>query len=223
MAKTDPGLGKMVRKYLEERNLETLLPMSPYPRIGDAYEALFGGVLGFLNYMNLDTSDPSIRDTPSRVAEMYTQELCYGLNYDNFPKCTTSPSMGIDEMVLVDSIQTVSLCEHHFQTISGVTHIAYIPGKNLLGLSKFARVTNFFARRPQVQERMTEQIYAALELILETEDVAVMQVCTHNCMRVRGTMDPMSKTTTSKVGGRFKTNQALREEFLQAIPRNVVR
>ena len=216
--KVNSFLGADIRQYLLNKGLET----RAYDiKAGAAYDSLQQGVRNFLDYMGLDVSDPSIQDTPDRVADMFVSELCFGLDYDNFPKCTVTPSMGIDEMVLVDSIQTISLCEHHFQTITGVTHIAYIPGENLLGLSKFARITNFFARRPQVQERMTEQIHAALVYILQTEDVAVMQVATHNCMRVRGTMDPTSKTTTSKVGGRFKSNPALREEFLQAIPRNV--
>lgn len=218
MSKVDPKLGHQVKEYLITRELETqLLPAQAQA----AHKSLKEGVRGFLIGMGLDIEgDLSIVNTPSRVADMFVGELCYGLDYNNFPKCTTSPTMGTDEMVLVDSIQTVSLCEHHFQTITGVTHIAYIPGKELLGLSKFARVTNFFARRPQVQERMTEQIHAALEFILGTDDIAVMQVATHNCMRARGAMDPTSKTTTSKLGGRFMTNPALRAEFMQAIPRN---
>lgn len=228
--KTDSALGHAVKQHLIDLGLETLVAI---PKRGDAYEALKQGVRSFLFNMGIDPDDPSTQSTPERVGEMFVNELCYGLDYTNFPKCTTTPNgkergsdkLGwdtigaVDEMVMVDSIQTVSLCEHHFQTITGLTHIAYIPGGNLLGLSKFARVTNFFARRPQVQERMTEQIHAALVLILKTEDVAVQQVATHNCMRARGAMDPHSKTTTSKLGGRFKSNGALRSEFLSAIPR----
>lgn len=227
--KTDPALGKRVQQHLDTLGLETVTAIAAR---GRAHEYLYKGVLGFLNSMGLDTNDPSISNTPQRVADMYTEELCYGLDYENFPKCTTTPNgflipseMGdhrrgaIDEMVMVDSIQTISLCEHHFQTISGVTHVAYIPGKSLLGLSKFARVTNFFARRPQVQERMTEQIYAALSFILETDDVAVQQVAVHNCLRARGAMDPLSQTTTTKLGGRFMLVPGLRQEFLNAIPR----
>jgi GTP cyclohydrolase I len=128
----------------------------------------------------------------------------------------TSTMGKYDQMVLVAGIQTMSLCEHHLQTIDGVTHIAYIPGRKVLGLSKFARVTDFFARRPQIQERMTEQIFAALCLILETEDVAVVQKATHYCMRARGAMQSSSITTTDRMGGRFMTNGALRKEFFDA-------
>ncbi len=225
--KVDPKVGKLVRDHLLKLGLETTVTTTP--KQGDAHTRMYNGVQGFLQAMGLDINDPSIRETPERVADMFVHELCYGLNYDNFPKCTTTPNGvydendslygSINEMVMVDSIRTYSLCEHHFQTIAGVTHIAYIPGAKLLGLSKFARVTNFFGRRPQVQERMTAQIYEALAFILQTEDIAVMQVATHDCMRVRGAMDPQSKTTTSKMGGRFMTNPALRQEFLNAIPR----
>lgn len=236
MAKTDPELGLKVKEHLMTLGLETQT-LKAYPDI--AHEELQRGVANFLFNMGLDhTSDDSIRDTPNRVAEMYTKELCFGLNYDNFPKCTVTPNGqpktvrnphhdryldeveyigAVNEMVMVSKIRTMSLCEHHFQTIHGFTHIAYIPSTKLLGLSKFARVTDFFARRPQVQERMTEQIYAALTFILQTDDIAVQQVCVHNCMRARGAMDPSSDTTTSKMGGRFMSNPALRQEFLQGI------
>lgn len=257
--KTDPELGLKIREHLTKLGLETLCA---HPNYSGAQKALSWGIKDFLMNMGLDVlGDPSIKDTPTRVAEMFVYELCAGLDYNSFPKCTTTPNgkatppsqeevdkyvasrvkawegrkaieeiategwilantvtIGqVNEMVMVDTINTVSFCEHHFQTIAGVTHIAYIPKTKLLGLSKFARVTDFFARRPQIQERMTEQIYAALSFILETPDVAVQQVCTHNCMRARGAMDPHSKTTTSKVGGKFFSEHSLRQEFLHAI------
>ena len=234
MAKTDPELGQKVKEHLTKLGLETL---TGEQHTSTAFAYIQEGISGFLHGMGLDVHrDPSIKNTPQRVAEMYVNELCYGLNYDNFPKCTAQPNGtlashhpstdtsivprigAVDEMVIVRGIQTITLCEHHFQTITGVTHIAYLPGQKLLGLSKFARVTNFFARRPQVQERMTEQIYAALSLILETEDVAVVQAAVHNCMRARGVMDPSSDTITSKMGGRFRENQATREELLGRLP-----
>lgn len=254
MGKTNSELGKEVQEHLIKLGLETLI--NP-PDIQAAAGELSYGVDAFLTHMGLDVKgDDSICDTPNRVAEMFTEELCYGLDYSNFPKCTVTtngkevfdeegydkeirradgiipltPSREKDlrarftktigaanEMVMVRNINTVSLCEHHFQTISGRTYIAYIPGAKLLGLSKFARVTDFFARRPQVQERMTEQIYAALSFILQTEDIAVYQACEHNCMKARGAMDPHSDTITSKMGGRFMSNPSLRQEFLDAI------
>jgi GTP cyclohydrolase I len=229
--KTDQILGNKIKERLQELGLETQVGI---PSRGFAHKVLEQGIRSFLYNMGLDPDDPSTQATPERVADMYVNELCYGLDYSNFPKCTTTPNGSVtrteeglevaglgavNEMVMVDSIQTFTLCEHHFQTISGVTHIAYIPSSKLLGLSKFARITNFFGRRPQVQERMTEQLYAALSFILETRDVAVQQVAVHDCMRVRGAMDPLSQTTTTKLGGRFFELPALRAEFLQAIPR----
>lgn len=123
----------------------------------------------------------------------------------------------IDEAVMVKHIRTTSLCEHHLQTIDGFTHIAYIPGPKVLGLSKFARVVEFFAARPQIQERMTEQIYHALCFILDTPDVAVVVDAVHFCMRARGVRQPESWTQTNKMGGRFMNKPELRKEFLDAI------
>jgi GTP cyclohydrolase I len=120
-------------------------------------------------------------------------------------------------MVLVQDIQIMSLCEHHLMPIDGVAHIAYIPNRKLLGLSKFARVAEFFARRPQVQERLTAQIYEALAYILGTQDIAVCIKATHMCMKARGAQQQNSKTVTDRCGGRFLTNPPLRKEFFDAV------
>jgi GTP cyclohydrolase I len=122
--------------------------------------------------------------------------------------------MGYDEMVLEKGIRVMSVCEHHFVTINGRAHVAYIPNQKVLGLSKLNRVVEYFARRPQVQERLTEQVYAALSLILDTEDVAVVIEAEHFCVKMRGVEDPDSTTVTSKLGGKFR-DPALRSEFLK--------
>lgn len=215
--KTDPELGNKVYEHLRELGIE---PLVRKPKLAEARDALANGLCEFFDLSGIDGDDPSTADSPVRIADMYAEELCAGLDYNNFPKCTIQPNIkSLDEMVMLDSITTISLCEHHFQTIAGKTHIAYIPKDKLLGVSKLARVTNFFARRPQVQERMTAQIFYALQLILESEDVAVQQQCAHFCIRARGVMDPNSSMTTTKLGGRFMTNPSLRQEFLHAIPR----
>jgi len=212
--KTDPELGKKVNLHLETLRLETVYTM---PLASTAREVMANAFTEFFNLMGIK-EDPSIEDSPGRIADMLVYELCAGLNYDNLPKCTTQPALGGDsEMVMLKDITTISLCEHHAQTIAGRTHIAYIPNKKLLGVSKLARVTNFFARRPQVQERMTAQIFHALQFVLETDDVAVQQECAHFCIRARGVMDPNSIMTTNKLGGRFMSNPALRSEYLHAI------
>lgn len=222
MADTDKELGKKVHSLLVEAGIETPISNNSakdrfsfdYQQetfIADHMAAILGG-------LGLDLEDDSLRDTPRRVAKMYCHEVFEGLNYDNFPKCTTIENkMGYDEIVLVRNNIVRSTCEHHLQPIYGRASIAYIPGKKVLGLSKFARVVDFFASRPQVQERLTEQVYAALSYILETQDIAVVIEADHFCMKMRGVEEYCSDTVTSKMGGRFRTEEAARREVLALI------
>ena len=122
--------------------------------------------------------------------------------------------MNIEEMVIIDDIELVSTCEHHFVTIDGEAKVAYIPGKKIIGLSKINRIVRFFSRRPQVQERLTQQILIALQTLLETKDVAVSIKATHYCVKSRGVMDTNSSTKTTSLGGSFKTDPSTRSEFL---------
>ena len=137
---------------------------------------------------------------------------------ENFPKCTVIDNkMGYDEMVIEKDITVMSNCEHHFVTIDGKAHIAYIPKGKVLGLSKMNRIVEYFARRPQVQERIAEQVYHALSFILGTEDVAVVIEGTHYCVKSRGVEDHNSYTLTAKLGGCFKTEPDCRAEFMSLI------
>ena len=213
--KCDPGLGAIIEEQLLLRGLEN-------PRTGEynpqeAVKALTTGIDEGLSRLGLDLSDPSMTDTSKRYAKMLVGELTKGLNYDFFPKCTATPAGDMRDMVLVSKLEVMSLCEHHLQTIDGYAWIAYIPNTKLLGLSKFARVVEFFSRRPQVQERLTNQIYTALSLILGTSDVAVIIRAKHYCMKARGSNQHHSDTTTDKMGGRFMDNPALRQEMFDAI------
>lgn len=166
--------------------------------------------------LQLDMEDPSLKKTPDRVAKMYVEEIFRGLDYTNFPSCTVIPNtMGVDEMVCCKGISVYSTCEHHLVPFTGFAAVGYIPKENILGLSKFNRVVDFFSRRPQVQERLTEQIFASLSYILQTEDVAVVIEATHHCVRLRGVKDVNSSTVTSKMGGRFMEKPEARAEFLQ--------
>jgi GTP cyclohydrolase I len=168
--------------------------------------------------MGLDTTDDSLRDSPDRVAKMYVNEIFSGLDYANFPKCTTVDNkFNYDEMVIEKGITCLSVCEHHFVTIDMKVHIAYVPAGKVIGLSKLNRIAKFFARRPQVQERYTEQVYYALSFILGTENVAVVVDGKHYCVIQRGVEDTNSTMITSKLGGGFKTNPALRAEFMSLI------
>lgn len=219
MADNDFELGKQINAFLVEAGKESPFAKKPHYMSGsNVKENIADNVRDTLELLGLDLEDESIRDTPKRVAKMYCEEVFEGLNYANFPKCTTTPNdMGYDEVVLVRNNVVRSTCEHHLQPIYGRASIAYIPGKRVLGLSKFARVVDFFASRPQVQERFTEQVYAALSYILATEDIAVVVEADHFCMKMRGVEEYCSDTVTSKMGGRFRSNDALRAEVMSLI------
>lgn len=175
----------------------------------------FGAILDILG---LDLSDPSLAETPHRVAKMYVKELFSGLDPAQFPKITTQPnSFNYDHMLVESNISIQSICEHHFVPIIGVCHIAYIPGETVIGLSKLNRIAQYFARRPQVQERLTKEIKESLVEVLETEDVAVVIDAIHMCVRLRGVEDHDALTRTMDLGGAFKTSPE-RGEFLLSIP-----
>jgi GTP cyclohydrolase I len=176
-------------------------------------EQYFGKIMDVLG---LDLSDDSLAETPKRVAKMYVNEIFWGLDYEAFPKCTAVDNkMQYDEMVVERDINVQSNCEHHFVVIDGLATVAYVPKKKVLGLSKINRIVEYFAKRPQIQERLTEQIFHALQFILETEDVAVMIDAKHYCVASRGVEDTGSSTVTSKLGGGFKTKPEVRAEFYQ--------
>jgi GTP cyclohydrolase I len=165
--------------------------------------------------MGMDLSDDSLRDTPQRVAKMYVEETFYGLRPENFPKITVVENkFHYDEMLVEKGINVMSVCEHHFVGIVGKATIGYIPNGKVIGLSKLNRVVDYFARRPQVQERLTAQIYHALAYILETPQVAVVIDADHFCVKSRGIEDTGSSTVTSKLGGGFKEDPATRAEFM---------
>ncbi|MDH2997490.1 GTP cyclohydrolase I FolE [Pasteurellaceae bacterium LFhippo2] len=171
-----------------------------------------------LELLGLDLRDDSLEETPHRLAKMYVDEIFSGLDYATFPKITKIKNqMKVSEMVLVDDVTLTSTCEHHFVTIDGKVSVAYYPKDWVIGLSKINRVVQFFAQRPQVQERFTEQILTAFQTILETEDVAVYVKATHFCVKCRGVKDTNSSTITSAFGGVFLQDRETRKEFLSLI------
>lgn len=166
--------------------------------------------------LGLDLTDDSLKDTPKRVAKMYVNEVFSGLDSANFPKITVIDNkMQYDQMVCVQNIEMISMCEHHFQPIDGFATVAYIPNQKVIGLSKLNRIVEYFGRRPQVQERMTKQIADCLQYLLNTEDVAVHINAKHYCVISRGIQDKHSTTTTSDLRGSFKTRPETRSEFLK--------
>ena len=149
---------------------------------------------------------------------MYVQEIFWGLDYDAFPKCTTVDNkMHYDEMVVERNVNVQSNCEHHFVIIDGYATVGYIPKDKVLGLSKINRVVEYFCKRPQIQERLTEQVYHALQLILGTDNIAVVIHAEHYCVRSRGVEDTGSSTVTSRLGGCFKSDPAVRAEFMKLV------
>jgi GTP cyclohydrolase I len=205
---------RRVRDVLIERGLETpvvengLSRDQKFERISQAFEDI-------VSTLGLDLRDDSLCETPQRIARMYVDEIFSGLDYSVFPKATTiANKMGVEEMVRIDDISVVSTCEHHFITIDGVASVAYIPAGKIIGLSKVNRIVRFFAQRPQVQERLTQQVLVALQTLLETDDVAVAINAVHYCVKARGVMDANSRTRTTALGGQFKDDARTRGEFL---------
>ena len=177
-------------------------------------ECYFGKIMETLG---LDLNDDSLKGTPERVAKMYVNELFSGLNPSNKPEITLFENKyHYNEMLVEKGITFYSNCEHHFVPIFGKAHVAYISSGKVIGLSKLNRIVNYFAKRPQVQERLTMQIAKDLQAHLQTEDVAILMDAKHLCVSSRGIKDTSSSTVTSFYGGRFK-EAGVRHEFFTAI------
>jgi GTP cyclohydrolase I len=167
--------------------------------------------------LGLDLNDDSLKGTPRRVAKMYVEEIFSGLDPANKPKVALFENKyKYKEMLVEKDIIFYSNCEHHFVPIIGKAHVAYISNGQVVGLSKINRIVNYYARRPQVQERMTVQIANELKEALQTDDVAVLIEATHLCVSSRGIKDVSSKTITSDYSGKFNEDQT-RNEFLKYI------
>ena len=220
--KSDPVLGQKVREHLERIGLET--PMTN--RVNDAEElkliAIRGAMETALQALGLDLTDDSLMDTPNRVAKMWVREIFWGLDYNQFPKCTTienkmarSKKNSPNSFVVERNVNVQSNCEHHLVVIDGKACVAYIPREKVLGLSKLNRIVEFFSKRPQVQERLTEQIAATISFVTGTPDVAVYMEAVHYCVKSRGIQDTGSSTCTLAVDGVFGEDSSdIRREFL---------
>ncbi len=181
--------------------------------------AIEGHMTQIMEVLGLDLTDDSLRGTPRRVAKMYVQEWFRGLDPANRPavKLFTNEYQ-YQEMLVEREITLFSCCEHHLVPIIGKAHIAYVPGDRVVGLSKLNRVVQYYARRPQVQERLTRQIAEELKLTLGTDNVAVLIEADHLCVMSRGVNDTTSSTITTDFGGVFATvGSEMRKEFLRLI------
>ncbi len=174
-------------------------------------EEYFGKIM---HTLGLDLTDDSLSGTPNRVAKMYVKEIFKGLDPKNKPNAKVFDNKyQYGEMLIEKNITLYSSCEHHFLPIIGKAHVGYIAGDKVIGLSKINRIVDYFARRPQVQERLSRQIFEELKSVLETEDVAVVVESKHLCVESRGIQDTESSTLTAEYGGKFKDRE-VRKEFL---------
>jgi|694.fasta_scaffold45115_2 GTP cyclohydrolase I len=172
--------------------------------------------------LGMDLSDDSLARTPQRVAKMYVNEIFSGLDVDNFPSITTVDDHYQHEgrpHVLLMRTNFTSFCEHHFVPMIGKAWVAYLPNKKLIGLSKIPRLVRYFARRPQLQERLTAQIADSLALLLDTEDVAVSLSAEHYCIAARGIETEESHVITHVLRGKFEKDPNIRREFFDLIQR----
>tara|TARA_B100001063_G_C16547540_1_gene444421 strand:+ start:13 stop:690 length:678 start_codon:yes stop_codon:yes gene_type:complete len=167
--------------------------------------------------LGMDMNDDSLKGTPKRVAKAYVNEIFGGLNPENLPKGSTfNNKYQYSEMLVEKNITVFSTCEHHLLPIYGKAHVAYFSNNNVIGLSKMNRIVDYFARRPQVQERLTIQVVKALQKILKTDDVACVIDAKHMCVNSRGIRHIDCSTVTGEFGGKFK-DKLIKREFLDYI------
>lgn len=171
-----------------------------------------------MEILGLDMNDDSLRSTPKRVAKMFIKEIFSGLNPKNYPHLSTFENKyKYNQMLIEKNIIVYSTCEHHFLPIVGKAHVGYISNGKVLGLSKINRIVNFYAKRPQVQERLTIQIVKSLQKILDTKDVACVIDAKHLCVNSRGIRDIDTRTITTELVGAFKKDSEIRREFFHYI------
>jgi GTP cyclohydrolase I len=218
------GLEKHLKK-LEDMGDDHIGSSSDTPLRKDAFELsdlekialIKEDVKHIMDTLGLDLTDDSLQGTPNRVAKMFVNEIFGGLHPDRKPKASTFDNKyKYGEMLVEKNITLYSTCEHHLLPIVGKAHVAYISSGNVIGLSKMNRIVDYYAKRPQVQERLTIQIVKELQQALNTEDVACVIDAKHLCVNSRGIRDIDSSTVTSEFGGKFK-KAAVRREFLDYI------
>ncbi len=193
--------------------LETPMRSDAFEMSNDEKKEKIAGLFAqIMDVMGLDLKDDSLKGTPNRVAKMYIEEIFSGLNPANKPKVALFDNKyQYNQMLVEKNITFYSNCEHHFVPIIGKAHIAYISSGKVIGLSKLNRIVQFYAKRPQVQERLTNQIAAELTQILDTKDVAVIIDAKHLCVSSRGIKDDTSATVTCFYGGVFNTPNKITE------------
>jgi GTP cyclohydrolase I len=211
-------LGDKIHQLLLKHNLENPILFGTIDKWADAkyIQLLETKLADFLKSLGFDLANESLINTPSRVVNLFIHELFYGLNYANFPDISATPNQFTYTTPLwSEGISVSSTCEHHLVPIKGFAVVGYIPNSNIVGLSKINQVVDFFSHRPQVQERLTRQVFLALQEVLDTKSVAVAIKATHDCITERGIKDKDSQILTLEAGGRFATNEVLNLSFNQ--------
>ncbi|MBK6836253.1 MAG: GTP cyclohydrolase I FolE [Bacteroidetes bacterium] len=215
----------VTEKLLHELNEEHLSTSIDTPMREDAFKLndtqkikiIADHFKQIMHTLGLDLTDDSLKDTPLRVAKMYVKEAFSGLNPANKPQAALFENKyQYNEMLIEKDITLYSYCEHHFVPIIGKVHVAYIPNKKVIGLSKINRLVQYYAKRPQVQERLVNQIAEGLKAALNSDDVAVVIDATHLCVCSRGIKDTNSSTITAHYSGKFK-DEKLKMEFITLI------
>lgn len=227
--KADPELGLNVVAHLKSLGINTPTTERVLTQ-EEQMETIEFHFAEIMKALHLDLADDSLAETPRRVAKMYVKEIFYGLDPSTFPKCSVFSNetrtglvgklSSTKEYVAVHNIDVKSTCEHHFLPIVNYTgggcHIAYIPNKKVIGISKLARVARWVMAQPGLQERTNLALCETLKFILETEDVGVVMSANHLCMMMRGVEESHSVTSTCAMSGRFETDHEIRTEFLSA-------
>ncbi len=225
MKQKEISLNTPLRDIIKGENMTETQPNYDTPIREDAFdladeekiEQISKHFKEIMEILGLDLTDDSLKGTPGRVAKMYVKEVFSGLNPNNKPSVTLFDNKyHYDEMLVEKDITFYSNCEHHFVPIFGKAHVGYFSGGKVIGLSKINRIVQYYAKRPQVQERLTVQIAQAMKTALKTEDVAVVIDATHLCVSSRGVGDTNSTTGTAHFSGKFN-EQRIRKEFLDFI------
>lgn len=220
--KTSPK--KTLPLYVQTRYPSPILEQKPTLTDEEKIKLIAEKYKEIMEVLGLDLSDDSLKHTPNRIARMYVKEIFSGLDSNNFPEISFfenkfQPAMGESVNIILVKVNFTSFCEHHFVPMSGYAYVAYVPNKKLIGLSKIPRIVRFFAKRPQVQERLAAQITDSLSILLETENVAVSIIAEHYCVIARGIENEHSNTVTNIFRGHFQTSDSLRREFFESIKR----
>ncbi len=218
MHKTDQELGNKVQLALSRHNLENDVNHSKISQWAnlDYQQTLITKLSDFIDHLGLHSNSDKAAETAVRMLQYFIEERFTGLNYHNFPKISLAKNdFAYNNPLIAKDIPVKTICEHHLVPINGNALIAYRPRENFIGLNKLNLILNFFANRPQLQERLTKQVYIALCEILETADVAIVINARHECMAINGIKDNITTHSTYELGGIFLDDLALKTQILQ--------